>query len=117
MPHRHRRLTAWLGILAICLVIVVPLISQWRASKAADVEAIGCSGHRHDDTAETHHALHFRACGYCHFFARLPVIGGTPTAALELTAVFSDTVAPSPDFAARITRFRHAYPRAPPETA
>ena len=74
MLHRHRHLTAWLGVLAIWFAIAAPLVSQWRVAQAATPDAIVCStehgAHPSPDAGRMHdHALHLDACGYCGFFA------------------------------------------------
>ena len=77
MLHRHRHLTAWLGVLAIWFAIAAPLVSQWRVAQAATPDAIVCStehgAHPSPDAGRMHdHALHLDACGYCGFFAHSP---------------------------------------------
>ena len=72
MLHRHRHLTAWLGVLAIWFAIAAPLVSQWRVAQAATPDAIVCStehgAHPSPDAGRMHdHALHLDACGYCGF--------------------------------------------------
>ncbi|AOK31462.1 MULTISPECIES: DUF2946 domain-containing protein [Burkholderia] len=123
MPNRFRKLTAWLGMLAIWLAIAAPLISQAYARPAVQPEAAICGvGH---DAAGVHasghgagdHALHLDACGYCAFFAHSPPLG---TAAAPIFAAYSAAAA-LPVFFDRIERsperHSHAYPRAPPRNA
>ncbi|WP_175883485.1 DUF2946 domain-containing protein [Burkholderia sp. BCC0044] len=122
MLHRHRQLTAWLGLLAIWIAIAAPLVSQWRIAQAAAPEAIVCStehgAHRAADARGTHdHALHLDACGYCGFFAHSPAIGAPAAALLGSIPVVSVSAVASPAVAARGDRYPRAYPRAPPERA
>ncbi|KWA14369.1 hypothetical protein WL26_11380 [Burkholderia cepacia] len=122
MLHRHRHLTAWLGVLAIWFAIAAPLVSQWRVAQAATPDAIVCSAehgaHRSPDAGRMHdHALHLDACGYCGFFAHSPAVGGPAAAALAAVPVVSVSAVAPPAVAARTDRYPRAYPRAPPERA
>jgi len=122
MLHRHRHLTAWLGVLAIWFAIAAPLVSQWRVAQAATPDAIVCStehgAHPSPGAGRMHdHALHLDACGYCGFFAHSPAIGGPAAAALASVPVVSVSAAAPPAVAARAARYPRAYPRAPPERA
>ncbi|HGL6717022.1 DUF2946 domain-containing protein [Burkholderia contaminans] len=122
MLHRHRHLTAWLGVLAIWFAIAAPLVSQWRVAQATTPDAIVCStehgAHPSPDAGRMHdHALHLDACGYCGFFAHSPAIGGSAAAALASVPVVSVSAAAPPAVAARADRYPRAYPRAPPERA
>lgn len=136
MPNRFRKLTAWLGMLAIALAIVAPLVSQASARSAAPSSgAVICGdehraqpaeagiahdGPAHDGVAHdgvAHHALYLDACGYCAFFAHSPAIGA---AAPSLFAIHVAAVAPpipSGAAAPSLERHTHAYPRAPPTDA
>ncbi|KGW45862.1 DUF2946 domain-containing protein [Burkholderia pseudomallei] len=131
MPNRFRKLTAWLGMLAIALAIVAPLVSQASARSAAPSSgAVICGDEHRAQPAEVgiahdgpvhdgvaHHALHLDACGYCAFFAHSPAIGA---AAPSLFAIHVAAVAPpipSGAAAPSLERHTHAYPRAPPTDA
>lgn len=122
MLHRHRHLTAWLGVLAIWIAIAAPLVSQWRTAQATTPDAIVCSAehgaHRSADTRSMHdHALHLDACGYCGFFAHSPAIGAPAAASFAAIPAVSVSAAAPSSVAARADRYPHAYPRAPPERA
>ncbi|MCA8085241.1 DUF2946 domain-containing protein [Burkholderia cenocepacia] len=122
MLHRHRHLTAWLGLFAIWIAIAAPLVSQWRIAQAATPEAIVCStehgAHRSSDASGMHdHALHLDACGYCGFFAHSPAIGASAATSVAFIPVVSVSVVALPAVAARGDRYPRAYPRAPPERA
>ncbi|MBR8272400.1 DUF2946 domain-containing protein [Burkholderia cenocepacia] len=122
MLHRHRHLTAWLGLLAIWIAIAAPLVSQWRIAQAAVPEAIVCStehgAHRSSDASGMHdHALHLDVCGYCGFFAHSPAIGAPAATSVAFIPVVSVSAVASPAVAARGDRYPRAYPRAPPERA
>jgi len=122
MLHRHRHLTAWLGVFAIWLAIAAPLVSQWRIAQAATPDAIVCSAehgaHRAPDARAAHdHALHLDACGYCGFFAHSPAIGAPAAASFAFVPVVTVSAAAPHAAAARADRYPRAYPRAPPERA
>ncbi|RQZ19702.1 DUF2946 domain-containing protein [Burkholderia sp. Bp9031] len=122
MLHRHRHLTAWLGVFAIWLAIAAPLVSQWRIAHAATPDAIVCStehgAHRAPDAGHAHDlALHLDACGYCGFFAHSPAIGGAVAASFTPVPVHDVSAAAPHVVAARADRYPRAYPRAPPERA
>ncbi|MBY4859835.1 DUF2946 family protein, partial [Burkholderia contaminans] len=122
MLHRHRHLTAWLGVLAIWFAIAAPLVSQWRVAQAATPDAIVCStehgAHPSPGAGRMHdHALHLDACGYCGFFAHSPAIGGPAAAALASGPVGSVSAAAPPAVAARADRDPRPDPRAPPARA
>ncbi|MBY4869307.1 DUF2946 domain-containing protein [Burkholderia sp. Bp9017] len=122
MLHRHRHLTAWLGVFAIWIAIAAPLVSQWRIAQAATPDAIVCSAehgaHRSAGAVSAHdHALHLDACGYCAFFAHSPAIGGPAAASFALVSVTTVSAAALHAAAARDDRYPRAYPRAPPERA
>ena len=122
MLHRHRHLTAWLGVFAIWLAIAAPLVSQWRIAQAATPDAIVCSAehgaHRAPDAGRAQdHALHLDACGYCGFFAHSPAIGGAAAVSFAFVPPHAVSAAAPPAVAARTDRYPRAYPRAPPERA
>lgn len=122
MLHRHRHLTAWLGVFAIWLAIAAPLVSQWRIAQAASPDAVVCGtghgAHLARAAQQTHdHAAHLDACGYCGLFAHVPAIGGPVAASIAfIPAVFAGAAAPR-TLAAATRRYPRAYPRAPPERA
>ncbi|HTH75011.1 MAG TPA: DUF2946 family protein [Trinickia sp.] len=118
MPHHYRRLTAWLGILAICFAIAVPLASQWRASMSAEFTAIVCSADQPNSTPNAHHAQDvLDRCGYCSFFSHIPAIDGAAKAEIHSRAVFVYTSVPQLFGAAPSPRYPRARPRAPPALA
>ncbi|MBU9520547.1 DUF2946 domain-containing protein [Burkholderia multivorans] len=122
MLHRHRYLTAWLGVFAIWFAIAAPLVSQWRVAQASAVDATICSAehgtHRSSDAAGAHaHGLSLDACGYCGFFAHSPAIGGASAASFAPVPVSSVFVAAPQADATHPDRYPRAYPRAPPERA
>ncbi|RKU03453.1 DUF2946 domain-containing protein [Burkholderia sp. Nafp2/4-1b] len=122
MLHRHRHLTAWLGVFAIWLAIAAPLVSQWRIAQAAIPDAIVCGAehgaHRASDAGQAHdHARHLDACGYCGFFAHSPAIGGASAASLAFVPAHPVSVAVPHAVAVHADGYPRAYARAPPERA
>jgi len=92
----HRKLTAWLGLLAIWLGVFMPIASQSiQRHQDPELSLTYCvaDGGRHVQAPATdagdHHATHdgWRACGYCGLLAQhmpvphvasLPAQAGTP---------------------------------------
>ncbi|HTJ94327.1 MAG TPA: DUF2946 domain-containing protein [Pararobbsia sp.] len=80
----HRRLTAWLGMLAIWLAVVMPVASQALVhfEQTSDPAAALCtvdalSSHAHSTMAD-----HMDACGYCSVLAHHPAIASAPAVAV-----------------------------------
>ncbi|WP_206953666.1 DUF2946 domain-containing protein [Trinickia acidisoli] len=128
LNRRLHKLGTLLGLLAIWLTALAPTISQTLAAhERMGVEmALGVECSAQDaapepassdgDQASHHHdALgHWDACGYCGFFAHLPVMPGlTPAVVSALAAAQPPYVAAAVE-ARRATRFLTAQPRAPP---
>jgi hypothetical protein len=123
MPRRSTRFTAWLGILAILLTVLVPVGSQWvkQASRSADVlcsavahhaaHASGAHDHAPDDPA----AAHFEACAYCGLLAHLPALTPAPrlTATTARLALDAHTP-PRTSHCIRNLRYVRRPSRAPP---
>ncbi|MGF6758872.1 DUF2946 domain-containing protein [Paraburkholderia sp. GAS42] len=113
--HARRRLSTWLGILAMCLVTFVPVVSQLVASsRAADPIAVLCSATQVD--SGRHHAGDLlSACGYCDLLATHaapPPIPSTVAPVLLLPVVTASAV-PSTRFTA-LGAFPSGRPRGPP---
>jgi hypothetical protein len=120
MPRPSRKLTAWLGIVAIWLMTLGPLASQleMRASRM-DMPVCGADSDahvQHGDQAGQHaqHGLHLDACGYCSFLAHSPALGTVPPV-LHGAQQSPDFVSPVvPAAKRRFARYMRGYPRAPP---
>jgi len=133
MTARSRnRMTAWLGLVAMWLVVFAPLVSQLLASSQANEPIAALCSALHpagandtDDpglvtqttTAPVHlsHADAFGACGYCHLLEHhvaMPTLAAVePPAALLLAATAPRTLS------TRFTplgAFPSGRPRAPP---
>src|ERR1700710_1392406 len=65
--HARKRLTAWLGIIAMCLIAFVPLVSQLVVSAhAGEPGAALCSAIQPDGhSAHPMNGDSFAACSYC----------------------------------------------------
>jgi hypothetical protein len=126
MPTRFRKLTAWLGILAIWLVIAMPLVSQVMAARAATpatldmpvCDAMQDAAHGvMPHAAHGHHSLHTDACGYCSFFAHTPALYAAAPAIAGSPAVHVSAVIPPCRNAVQVRNYSRAHPRAPPQNA
>ncbi|KWA13280.1 hypothetical protein WL26_12800 [Burkholderia cepacia] len=79
-PTRQARATAWLGLFALVLALVAPLISQLRASASESVNGLpaapicSATGNTLVAHAEPHAPAdaHFERCGYCGLLAGHP---------------------------------------------
>lgn len=130
-PHRHgshadfmtldrrNHMTAWLGLIAMWLIVFAPIVSQLVMSarmheQAGDGCAIVASGH------DGHHTPvdMAGACGYCDLLANHAVLPKVPSAPLSTvllvwivaTPVLSTVFAP-------LATFPSGRPRAPPVTS
>ena len=81
--HSHRKLTAWLGLFAIWLGLVMPMVSQGVQRHqnpvlslsvcAADSESDG-HGITLDAEHSRYHQITVAACGYCGLLANHPPV-------------------------------------------
>ncbi|NIE66292.1 DUF2946 domain-containing protein [Burkholderia sp. Ax-1719] len=119
----RRRLSVWLALLAMWLVVVVPVASQLMSAAHAatpDTASILCSATAAQEPASSSH-LHtdrLAACGYCSLLAHQPAMPAPPSAALALVAI-SVTVASALPTAQHVpaAAFPSGRPRAPPATS
>ncbi|WP_233865047.1 DUF2946 domain-containing protein [Paraburkholderia adhaesiva] len=121
-PRTHRRLTAWLGMIAIWLIMLVPAVSQSVVAAREPVKATcTMAGMSFTDmtasSADTQdaHGSGMIACGYCDLLATHATL---PTVAAPLPVlVMLVTSAPVPALSTRFTPlgvFPSGRPRAPP---
>jgi hypothetical protein len=116
--RKHALLTAWLGLVAMWLIVLAPLVSQFVAAQRAhdpDTTAVLCSAvqpgtsaqHLSPDDA-------FGACGYCHLLQHQAAITplAIPDAALRLVTVA--TVAALSTRFTPLGAFPSGRPRGPP---
>jgi hypothetical protein len=121
--NARNRFVAWLGIAAMWLAIVAPVISQSLAAHAmngaphADMCAVESSPLPLPSQAGHHEASshsHFDACDYCGLLAHeLPIAPSVPPSVARIervTRVATVAVVPKPV----VKSFNAAPPRAPP---
>jgi hypothetical protein len=116
-PRKHSLLTAWLGLVAMWLIVLAPLVSQLVAAQHAhEPDATLCSALQPAQSAP--HLSHddaFGACGYCHLLEHhvaMPAIAAAePLFALAVTL---DTIAPPVLRDIPLGAFPSGRPRAPP---
>ncbi len=111
--RNHR--TAWLGLLAMCLLVLAPLVSQWVAARhAADPSGFICSAAQPEADGSGQHAP-LSACGYCDLLAGhaaappLPAVLPVLALVLLFAAVMLPPLAPVP-----LGAFPSGRPRGPP---
>jgi hypothetical protein len=90
--HARRRLSVWLALLAMWLVVVVPVASQLvSAARAAtpDTASILCSvnGAQEPASASHLHTDRLAACGYCTLLAHQPAMPAPPASAPALVTI------------------------------
>jgi hypothetical protein len=126
---RLQRTCAWLGLVAIVLLSIVPTFSQLLATHGGRMAvAAHASAQHHCDGAMPGMADHrdgapcphhpgddpWHKCGYCDFLTHAPALGGFELVA-RFAAALPEIVAPSPD--ARPVHCAYllaAHPRGPP---
>jgi hypothetical protein len=114
--HAHRRLTAWLGMIAIWLIVLMPVVSQLIvAVRHAEPAAAMCTATTPSAGTQPVHDNGMAACGYCDLLAdhaTLPSIA--PPLQILITLV---TLIALPVLSTRFTplgAFPSGRPRAPP---
>lgn len=116
--YARKHLTAWLGFVAMWLIVLAPVVSQFVVAAQRDnpAEGVLCSAARPAAVAAlSDHADRLAACGYCDLLADHAAMPPMPAASLVLLALVA--------IPAVVTLFsRHipfrafpsARPRAPP---
>ncbi|MDE1179914.1 DUF2946 domain-containing protein [Paraburkholderia sp.] len=110
------RVTAWLGLFAMWLLVFAPLVSQLVASSEAhEPVAELCSETQSHDAGRHHADDAFGACGYCQLLQHHVAMPDVATASPCFTAVVTAAAAPvlSTRFQPR-QAFPSGRPRAPP---
>ncbi|MGH8782454.1 DUF2946 domain-containing protein [Paraburkholderia sp.] len=111
----RKHLTAWLGILAMCLIVFVPVISQLVMSARANEPVAAICSATQPDGGSQHAADPLAACGYCDLLcthAAMPSVA--PVVAPVLTLI---VLAAVPLLSTRFTplgAFPSGRPRDPP---
>ncbi|WP_232060777.1 DUF2946 family protein [Metapseudomonas otitidis] len=121
MAHYGRmRFGAWLGLLALWLVVAGPLLSQVRA-QAGELPAwlaeMACASGRDSAKLPAHPDHLLAKCGYCTLLSASPALTPAPLlpALLPATAFFASLEPEAGHGAASV--FPGARPRAPPSLA
>jgi hypothetical protein len=117
MRRSHRtHLTAWLGLIAMWLIVFAPLVSQLVvAARAHEPVAALCSADQ--PAGGLHHASAdpLAACGYCDLLGAHPAAPAVPPVALPMIVLIAFAAAPV--LSTRFTplgAFPSGRPRAPP---
>jgi len=116
LPSR-KHLTAWLGLVAMWLIVLAPVLSQFVvAARAGDPAVTLCSApHASSSTVHASHGDPLAACGYCNLLAdhvAMPTLPPAPMAFVMLMAIAAVAV-----LSTRFTplgAFPSGRPRAPP---
>ena len=116
LPSR-KHLTAWLGLIAMWLIVLAPVLSQLVVAARAGAPAVTlCSApHASSSTVHASHGDPLTACSYCDLLAdhvAMPTLPPSPMAFVMLVAIAAIAV-----LSTRFTplgAFPSGRPRAPP---
>ncbi|PMS38351.1 DUF2946 domain-containing protein [Trinickia symbiotica] len=114
--RRHARLTAWLGLIAMWLIVCVPIVSQLVvASHEGEPVAALCSATESPDVS--HHSApdSLSACGYCDLLATHAAMPALPAVAAPMLTLV--VIMTAPVLSVRFTplgAFPSGRPRDPP---
>ncbi|WP_321944356.1 DUF2946 domain-containing protein [Paraburkholderia tropica] len=114
--HTRTFTTAWLGLIAMCLLVLAPIVSQLVVAHR-EGQPVGelCSASAGVAARHAGEGLSLDACDYCGLLASHPAMPSIPAVALHLIAVTqSATLLP---MTVRFTphgAFPSGRPRAPP---
>lgn len=116
-PRKHSLLTAWLGLVAMWLIVLAPLVSQLVAAQHAhEPDAPLCSALQSpQSTPHLSHDDAFGACGYCHLLEHhvaMPSVAAPELLAVRVVAL--DEPAPPVTRDIPLGAFPSGRPRAPP---
>ncbi|WP_028218692.1 DUF2946 domain-containing protein [Paraburkholderia oxyphila] len=118
MNSRARtRTTAWLGLIAMWLIVLVPLISQLVAAERAHEPFAPLCSATQAAAPQSHHALDsaLSACGYCDLLATHTAMPPLPAVTPAFFALVVAAIVPT--LISRFTplgAFPSGRPRAPP---
>lgn len=121
-PRSRKHLTAWLGLIAMWLIVLAPIVSQLvvaahRADPAAAAlcSAVAPAADSAADSAHVAHADPLAACGYCDLLADHIAMPTVPPSPLVLVMLLVCVAVPA--LSVRFTPlgvFPSGRPRAPP---
>jgi hypothetical protein len=117
--RKHTLLTAWLGLVAMWLIVLAPLVSQLVAAHRAhepDGTLVLCSAVEPASAApHLSHGDAFGACGYCHLFEHhVAMSPAVPPAPAAIYAIAVDNVATLSTRFTPLGAFPAGRPRGPP---
>lgn len=118
--RKHSLLTAWLGLVAMWLIVFAPLVSQLVAAQhGPDLDSALCSAlHPASNAPDVQHLSHddaFGACGYCHLLEHHVAMPSVATPEpLPALAVARESVATLSTRFVPLGAFPSGRPRAPP---
>jgi len=108
---------AWLGMIAMWLVVFAPLVSQWLASaRADDTMGMICSAVTSEQPTSKHQGSPdpLSACGYCNLLAHHVPAPATASAPLPTLLVQAAAPILAPTVFIPYTQFPSGRPRDPP---
>src|SRR5579859_7024886 len=94
----HKHSVAWLGLIAMWLVVFAPLVSQLLVASRADEPVSAICSAVDSDAPAAHHASPDKtaACGYCDFLAHHVAAPSVPPAGLVATLSLADAQVSAP---------------------
>ncbi|WP_321782437.1 DUF2946 domain-containing protein [Paraburkholderia sp. J94] len=117
--RKHALLTAWLGLVAMWLIVLAPLVSQLVAAhQAHQPDAALCSAMQPATAPHLSHDDAFGACGYCNLLEHHVAMPSVAVPALTLGFIVADALVAT--LSTRHTpfgAFPSGRPRAPPSLA
>jgi hypothetical protein len=120
-PYARKHLSAWLGLAAMWLIVLAPLVSQLIAAPRSDnpAEGVLCSAVQAARSATSTTALHdhadgLAACGYCDLLAGHAALPPAPVALPVLFLLVATAVVALSSRHIPFGAFLSARPRAPP---
>ncbi|RDU97763.1 DUF2946 domain-containing protein [Trinickia dinghuensis] len=117
-PRSRKHLTAWLGLIAMWLIVLAPIVSQLVVAAHRDDPTFAalCSATQSSpDAAHVTHADPLAACGYCDLLANHMAMPTVPPVPLVLVMLLMAVAVPA--LSVRYTplgAFPSGRPRAPP---
>jgi hypothetical protein len=118
-PRSRNHLTAWLGLIAMWLIVLAPIVSQLVIAAHRDDPTVAALCSAVQPSSDSAHAAHpgdpLAACGYCDLLADHMAMPTLPPAPLTLVMLIVALAVPA--LIVRFTplgAFPSGRPRAPP---
>jgi len=115
-PRARTLTTAWLGLIAMCLIVLAPLVSQLvMAHRALQPESALCSASLSGgEVKQSSHTVSLSACGYCDLLASHTAMPPIAAVTLPLLAIAVLVFLPSLNTSfTPLGAFPYGRPRAP----